>query len=80
MLTILIRYQKSLREVLIEAESVEFVREQGPHAVDKPGLLVNHGTKAKDGFHLEMTAEGDEDWRDVFVMNASGQTVARYTL
>ena len=80
MFTILIRYRKSLREVLVTAESVEFVREQGEHGVDKPGLLVNHGVEAKGGFHLEMTAEGDEDWRDVFVMNASGQTVARYTL
>ena len=77
MLTVLIRYKKSRREVLTPARSVEF-QPRGDSA--EPGLLINHGVEAEGGFHLAMTDEGDDDWRDVFVMNAQGQTVARYTL
>ncbi len=77
MFSVLIRYQKTRREVLIPARSVEFVPKDG---TDEPGLLINYAVEAEGGCHLSMTAEGDDDWRDVFVMNANGQTVARYTL
>lgn len=82
MFTILLRYKKTRREVIISAESVEFIPNDGKKGtgIDNPGLLINHGVEAKSGYHLAMTPEGDEDWRDVFVMNNHGQTVARYTL
>lgn len=85
MLTILIKYQKSKREVLFGAESVEYVpppadeteRPRGDHG-DGEGLLVQlGGGKAQ---HLGLTAIGDMDYRDVYVMNDKGSTVARYTL
>ena len=76
MFSVLIRYQKTRREVLLQARSVEFV----PLGESDTGLLINHGVEAEGGCHLAPTQEGDEDWRDVFVMNNAGQTVARYTL
>ncbi len=78
MLTVLIRYKKTRREVVVPARSVEFTPMS--FGGDEPGLLINHGVEAEGGFHLPLTEGGDEDWRDVFVMNAQGQTVARYTL
>ncbi len=83
MFSVLIRYRETRREALISAESVEFIPltdkdEEPPY--DKAGLLVNHGVETKGGFHLGVTPMGDENWRDVFVMNEAGQTVARYTL
>lgn len=75
MFSVLIRYKKSRREVIIPARSVEYV----PDGKDA-GLLINHAVEAEGGRHLGRTSQGDEDWRDVFVMNAQGQTVARYTL
>lgn len=82
MFSVLIRYRKSRREVLIPACSVEFIPEgeKIPNTPFEPGLLINHGVEGKNGCHLGFTLEGDEDWRDVFVMNAAGQTVARYVL
>ncbi len=92
MFTILIRYNMSKREVLISAKTVEFIRptighagilnakDDAPCPVDMPGLLVNHGVEGENGFHLSMTEVDDPDWRDVFVMNAQGATVARYIL
>lgn len=77
MLTVLIRYKKSRRECLTPAKSVEFIPRGGE---DEPGLLINHAVEAEGGYHLGMTPEGDDDVRDVFVMNAQGATVARYTL
>ncbi len=77
MFTVLIRYNESRRECLIPARSVEFVPNGGE---DNPGLLINHGVLAEGGSHLGMTPEGDKNWRDVFVMNAQGKTVARYLL
>ena len=80
MLTVLIRYKdgdRAGREVLTPARSVEFVPKGGK---DMPGLLINHAVEAEGGFHLSPSEEGSDDWRDVFVMNAQGQTVARYTL
>jgi hypothetical protein len=85
MLTVLIRYKngdRSGREVIIPAKSVEFIPAGSPSVnagIDQPGLLVNHGVDAEGGFHLSLS-DNEEDWRDVFVMNAQGQTVARYTL
>ena len=78
MLTVLIRYTKTGREVLVPAKSVEYV----PKCCgDKDeGLLINHGDPSDSGMHLGKTPEGDDNWRDVFVMNASGSTVARYKL
>jgi hypothetical protein len=77
MFSVLIRYKKTRREVLIPARSVEFVPKGSD---DEPGLLINHAVVAEGGCHLGMTAEGDENYRDVFVMNPQGQTVARYSL
>lgn len=76
MLTVLIRYTTTGREVLVPARSVEYI----PKCCgDKDeGLLINHGDS--EGMHLGKTPEGDNNWRDVFVMNASGATVARYKL
>ena len=76
MLTVLIRYKESRREILIPAKSVEFI----PSGTEDAGLLINHGVEADGGIHLGLTASDDNNWRDVFVMNANGQTVARYTL
>lgn len=76
MLTVLIRYKESRREVITPARSVEFV----PSGSEDSGLLINHGVEAEGGCHLSMTASDDKDWRDVFVMNDAGQTVARYIL
>lgn len=85
MLTILIRYRKTRVEVLKRAESVEYTP---PAAVDSehpentvknehPGLLL---TREDDGEHLPLTPMDDDNYRDVFVMNEQGATVARYTL
>lgn len=79
MFSVLIRYQKTRREVLIPARNVEFYPKDSDTSV-APGLLINHAVEAEGGCHLAMSPDGDEDWRDVFVMNESGQTVARYTL
>ena len=83
MFTVLIKYVKSRREVLIPARSVEF----SPAGESGEGLLINHGVEAEGGSHLGFTkgenedrCDENEDWRDVFVMNANGKTVARYTL
>lgn len=79
MLTVLIRHKSGdrvIREVLVSAKNVEFIPDESP-AGGK--LLVNHGVEAEGGFCLSSSDDGD-DWRDVFIMNAQGQTVARYTL
>lgn len=74
MLTVLIRYKETRREVIIPASSVEFI----PVSTgDEPGLLINNGVEAE---HLGLTEKSDPNFRDVFVMNGNGQTVARYTL
>ena len=72
MLTVLIKYEKSYREVLLPADAVEFSL-----AGEDAGLLV---TLKAETQHLAMTEEGDPDVRNVFVMNDQGQTVGRYTL
>ena len=93
MLTLLVRYQMSRREVLSPATSVEYAppREQPQNCSwtteqederqrynrDVAGLLVLNG---EEGRHLTLTPIGDLDYRDVFVMNDHGATVARYTL
>lgn len=75
MLTVLIKYRISKTETVHEVKSAEFYPLEGTHP---PGLLLRYD----DGrhTHLDPTPEGDEDWRDVFVMNSNGQTVTRYTL
>ncbi len=80
MFTVLIKHvgsnQKG-RTVLLSAKTVEFVPEGG---LDKnPGLFINHGVDGEDGCHLS-PSEVEADYRDVFVMNDQGATVARYTL
>lgn len=83
MFSVLIRYQVSRREVLISAKTVEFIRppvKGDPVPTDMPGLLINHGVEGENGCHLAMTESDDPDWRDVFIMNDQGQTVARYIL
>lgn len=76
MLTVLIRYNKTRRECLFTAKSVEYQPDNGSHA--DSGLLINYDDVHST--HLGFTEPGDEDWRDVFVMNKAGQTVARYML
>jgi len=79
MLTVLIKHKngdQAGREVLVPAKSVEFIPNGSPAGGE---LLVNHGVDAEGGFCLTSSKNGD-DWRDVFVMNAQGQTVARYTI
>lgn len=77
MLTVLVKYQKSGREVLIPAKTVEFCPKGSSTA---EGLLINYDDREDGGRHLGFTPDGDNDWRDVFVMNDKGATVARYTL
>ena len=76
MLTVLVKYTKSGREVLIPAKTVEFV----PKGSVGEGLIIHHHVLEEGSCHLGFTPEGDQDWRDVFVMNDKGATVARYTL
>ena len=78
MLTVLIKYKNGDqvgREVLVSAKSVEFTPDGSPAGGE---LLVNLGVE-EGGFCLT-SSENEGDWRDVFVMNAQGQTVARYTI
>lgn len=84
MLTVLFRYQRSRVEVLKMADSVEYTPPHGksddpanPPKNVEPGLLLTLGEK---GEHVELTGVDDPDYRDVFVMNDNGATVARYTL
>jgi len=86
MFTVLIRYQKTHREVLYPARSVEFVpikrRTKGLKGEiiepEDAGLLINH-TVDGESCHLGFS-DNDDDARDVFVMNEHGSTVARYLL
>ncbi len=74
MLTILIRYRQSKREVLFNASSVEYSPSDGL-------LLQSTDTERTDnGIKLDFTAVDSTDFRDVFVMNTAGSTVARYCL
>lgn len=75
MLTVLVKHKDTGREVLFPADSVE-MQESGPGA----GLLIRgKQSDGIDGRHLAASATSG-DARDVFVMNDSGATVARYTL
>ena len=76
MMTVLIKHRDTGRDVLLSAKSVEFEHSVFP---DRPGtgLLVNFDGETSQHFAL---SEKVDDARDVFVMNAAGQTVARYTL
>ncbi len=76
MFTVLIRYQKTKREVLIPAREVEYV----PQGEDGAGLLIRSRTEGESNCHLGFSEKNDDNWRDVFVMNEHGQTVARYEL
>lgn len=86
MLTVLVRYQNRKggnehgREVLFEATSVERVPLQSPN----PAGLIVHRAGQKDDVEcdhfLPVSENPEEDWRQVFVMNAAGQTVAQYIL
>ncbi len=77
MFTVLIRYQGTRREVLLFAERIEFA---GPEEKE-PGLHIdNSDVEGKMSHFLAHSKKGDENWRDVFVMNDHGQTVARYIL
>ena len=69
MLTVLIRDKKTGREIIYPADEVEFQKGDGLrfHRPNQTGAHCPE-SKAEDGF------------RDVFVMNAEGQTVARYIL
>ncbi len=92
MLTVLVRYQISKRECLFTCERVEFaplrnndersvqsaasLAERDRYNREDAGLLII----GKEEMRLPMTPLGDMDYRDVFVMNEHGKTVARYTL
>lgn len=80
MFSVLIKYKKTGREVLIPARTVEYVPKGSCCGDVDEGLLINHAVEAEGGSHLGFTPVGDDDWRDVFVMNSHGQTVARYAL
>ena len=75
MLTVLMKYRISKTEIVQEVKCAEFYPLDGELP---PGILLHYDDEHCT--HLCPTAEGDEDWRDVFVMNSEGQTVARYTL
>ena len=77
MLTVLIRYKKSRTETLQEVAGVEYFPPDGDDVV-APGLLLRF--ENGQDVQLAMSEKDDENWRDVFVMNSQGQTVARYTL
>ena len=82
MFSLLIKYQKTHREILISAKSVEFIppNPKAENPDEFAGLLVNHGVEAEGGCFLSVSEKDDPNWRDVFVMNDNGRTVARYTL
>ncbi len=81
MFSVLIRYQKTRREVLLSGKSVEFLPPGMAVAKESiSGLLINSGVEGECPHFLELTPEGDPNWGDVFVMNNQGQTVARYVL
>ena len=74
MMTVLIRNKATRREFLTECEAVEFEDYgKGEH----PGLLLVRPEAESQHYAL---SETEADYRDVFVMNAAGQTVARYSL
>ncbi len=69
MFTILIKYKNSNYENLYTADSIEFNQETG----------LSFNSLNGHGYHFGVS-DLDEEVRDVFVMNNSGQTVARYLL
>ena len=69
MLTILIRHKNTKREVIYPADEVEFEEDDG----------LRFHTKDGCGMHLKCS-DSEQDYRDVFIMNDAGQTVARYLL
>ncbi len=69
MLTVLIRHKKSGREILYPADEVEFEK----------GYGLRFHSPGQSGAHFP-ESNTEDDYRDVFVMNAAGQTVARYRL
>lgn len=78
MLTVLCIHRATGRQVLREADRVEFQGDPGKKERPGAGLLVcRDDLGTSEQFPL---SEREEDNRDVFVMNAFGQTVARYTL
>ena len=66
MFTILIKYKNSNCENLYTADSIEFNQ--------KTGLSFN--SINGHGYHFGIS-DLDEDFRDIFVMNNSGQSVTR---
>lgn len=76
MMTVLIKHQATGREVLFEAERVEF-HDGNRGTKEGAGLLLNFVDGSATHFALSTTPE---DSRDVFVMNSAGKTVARYML
>lgn len=80
MLTVLLKWHDGGNEVILSADSVEFVPKRetanGSKQDPGPGLIVRNG---KDD-HRIPASERHPELRDVFVMNEAGSTVARYTL
>lgn len=101
MLTVLIKYIQSNREVVIEAETIEYnpfkqsppppdpnvprsvamdaeTEERCRYNREDAGLLIVKASKEVD--RVGYTQHPDQDYRNVFVMNSTGATVAKYTL
>ncbi len=82
MLTVLVRYKKSGREVLFSADTVEYMpKGSDQEHADYDGLLIVQDHETRRSTHLSRDPENHADnVRDAFVMNRDGATVARYAL
>ena len=69
MFTVLIRNKCTKDEILYLSDEVKFSEENGLTFTIKDGR----------GCHF-IPSDKEQDYRDIFVMNSSGQTVARYLL
>ena len=76
MLTVMIRHSETKREVIFSANTVEYVQRATPE--EPAGLLVLGEGSEYSRYPVRDHDEGP--YRDVFVMNEAGQTVARYVL
>lgn len=74
MFSVLFRFRKTNHEILFEAKSVERLIKDGE---SKGGLVLNF----PDGENRLFDESSDSDQeREIFVMNGSGKTVAKYVL
>ena len=76
MLTIMIRHSDTKREFITPCKTLEYVQKA---TLEEPaGLLVQ--LENDDFVRYPVRDHDGEPYRDVFVMNDAGQTVARYVL